>query len=236
MEEQSKKIQRKKIVVEYIPMLLTFVGIVTTAIIFKQKLIKTIPVCVSLFVSLFYARANRLGFLLGGLNASIYIIGFIMEGLYGSVLSTTLSVIIQLSGFFLWKRRAKKKQAPIRKMKPLFRVFVIAVILVTWAIASFILSKSGGKEVVIDGLTLVLGFTVPVLQMLGFVDVMPFRITSSLINLILWIRIVFVGGNTANLTYLISGIYAFYMVILEVIRWTALYKAKKADKQGVIEQ
>ncbi len=168
-----------------------------------------------------------MGFLLGGLNASIYIIGFIMEGLYGSMLSTTFSVVIQLSGFFLWKRRANKKQAPIRKMKPLFRAFVVAVILIMWAIASFILFKSGGSEVVIDGLTLVLGFTVPVLQMLGFVDVMPFRITSSLINLILWIRIVFVGGNTANLTYLISGIYGFYMIILEVIRWTALYKKQK---------
>ena len=219
--------KKRKILLEYIPMVLTFIGILTTAIIFKQKLIKTIPVCVTLFVSLFYARANRLGFLLGGLNASVYIIGYVMEGLYGSILSATFSVIIQLTSFFLWKRRAKRKQAPIRKMKPLLRIFVVMVILLSWGVATFILYKSGGNEVVLDGLTVVLGFAVPILQMLGFVDVLPFRVTSSLIHLILWLRIVFVGGNTANLTYLISAIYCFYMIILEVIKWTALYKKQK---------
>lgn len=232
MEELYKSIRRKKVLYEYIPMALTFIGILTCAIIFKQKVIKTIPVCVSLFVSLFYARANRLGFLLGGLNASIYIIGYVMEGLYGSILTTVFSVIIQLSSFFLWKKRAKKRKATVRKMKPRFCVALVTGMLLAWGLATFILYKSGGTEVVIDGLNVVLGFVIPILQMFGFIDVMPFRMLSSMINLVLWYRIIFIGGNIANLTYLISATYGFYMIIRESIRWISLYKKENAKNQA----
>ena len=73
----------KKILFEYVPLFFAFIGIILCSIIFKQMFIKTLPVCVSLVVMLLSARADRWCFILGSINSVIYIIGYVMEGIYG---------------------------------------------------------------------------------------------------------------------------------------------------------
>ena len=47
---ESSKCTKEKILLEYIPMALTGIGIIVCAIIFKQVFIKVLPLCFSLLI------------------------------------------------------------------------------------------------------------------------------------------------------------------------------------------
>ena len=74
--------KKSRILFEYLPMLITGVGAFTTAIIYKQPVLKVLPIFITLFVMLFNSRANRIGFIIGGCNCFLYFISFMMQQLY----------------------------------------------------------------------------------------------------------------------------------------------------------
>lgn len=189
---------RKKVLLEYLPLGVTFVSIVTCAILFKQALIKTLPVCFSLVIVLLNARANRIA-------------------------------CLQTASFFLWKRRAYKQATEFRVLSNKNRILLATGLISAWAIASYILSQVGGNEYVLDGLVLVLGFTVTIMQMLALIDSCPLNILNVTISLTLWTRII-LNGSIANVTYLISSAYTLYMVVRAAMKWITLYKEQQKAK------
>lgn len=225
---------QKKIWFEYLPLCVTFVGIVTCAILFKQAFIKTLPVCFSLVIGLLNSRANRIAFLFGATNSLLYIVGYYLEGVYGSMLVAAFSACLQAASFFLWKKRAYKQATEFRALSNKNRILLGVGLLCIWALTSAILSRVGGNEYVLDGLILVLGFTVTIMQMLALVDSCPLNILNVTISLILWIRII-AGGAIANVTYLISSAYTLYMVIKAAKKWITLYKEQQRAKTIVEE-
>ena len=229
MEEEKIEINlRKNVLTEYIPIGLAFIGIVVCAIVFQQQFIKTLPVCVSLLILLFNARANRIGFLIGAANSMIYIIGYFAEGLYGTVVSTAFGALIQVVSFFQWKRRSYKgNSTQFRVLKNVWRVFWSVGILLAWAIAAFVLAQTGGNQAWLDGLVLVLGFILPFADMFAVVDAAPLKVINVFIQLMIWVIIV-CDGEIANLTYVISMAYTLYMTVRQVVRWAVLYREQKA--------
>lgn len=220
---------RKKVLLEYLPLGVTFVSIVTCAILFKQALIKTLPVCFSLVIVLLNARANRIAFLLGASNSLLYIVGYYLEGVYGSMITAVFSACLQTASFFLWKRRAYKQATEFRVLSNKNRILLATGLISAWAIASYILSQVGGNEYVLDGLVLVLGFTVTIMQMLALIDSCPLNILNVTISLTLWTRII-LNGSIANVTYLISSAYTLYMVVRAAMKWITLYKEQQKAK------
>ena len=100
----------QKEVINYIFMAVTFAGLVLTAVIFRQKFIKLLPCLISLFVMLLQSRANRYGYLLGGLNSLVYSVGYYMLGLYSSMtFAVVFSFPMQTATFIKWSRRPYKK-------------------------------------------------------------------------------------------------------------------------------
>ena len=76
MEQVDKKKEPiRKILFDYIPMAVTGICLIVSAIIVKQMPIKLLPTLITLFVMLLSANANRLTFLLGAANSVLYIIG-----------------------------------------------------------------------------------------------------------------------------------------------------------------
>ena len=71
---------------------------------------------------------------------------------------------------------------------------------------------------------MVLGLLLPILQMLAVIESLPLSLLNVCINLAMWLRIIFIGGMFANITYLISALYNLYMTIRMTIRWVSLYK------------
>lgn len=222
--------KKKSILFEYIPMAITGIGILICAIVFKQMFIKVFPLFFSLLIMLLNSRANRIGYVLGSINSCIYIIGFLMEGVYGSVASTVFGIVIMMITYFRWKSKAYGKATIFRKFSTSGRVILAEILCIAWAITSFVLSKMGGTATLIDGMTMVLGFATNILNIAACVEAPFLNIISGLCSLGLWVQIVFVNGNYAASTYLVYSVYCVYMIARTFFRWLKLYKEQQRLK------
>ena len=220
--------KKKAILFEYLPMAMTGIGILICAIVFKQMFIKVLPLFFSLLIMLLNSRANRIGFILGAINSCIYIIGYLMEGVYGSVASTAFGIVIMLITYFRWKSKAYGKATVFRRFSAWGRVLLTLVLCVAWATTSFVLWKMGGTATVVDGLTMVLGFAVNILNIVAYVEAPFLNIISGLCQTALWVQIIFVNDNYAATTYLVYMVYCTYMITRTFYRWRALYKEQQS--------
>jgi nicotinamide mononucleotide transporter PnuC len=224
--------KKKAILFEYIPMAITGIGILICAIVFQQMFIKVLPLFFSLLIMLLNSRANRIGFILGSINSCIYIVGYLMEGVYGTVASTVFGIVIMLITFFRWKRNAYGKATVFRRFSARGRVLLTLVLCISWAAVSFILWKINGTASVVDGLTMVLGFAVNILTIVAYVEAPFLNIISGLCQIALWVQIVFINKNYAATTYLVYSIYCAYMIARTFYRWLSLYK-EQSDKKDL---
>ncbi len=227
--------KKNVVLFELIPILVTLAGILGFGIAYGQVAVKLAPVCVSLVVMLFNSRANRWGFILGGLNSILYAVGYFMEGLYGSVFSACFGAVMQFVTFFFWKRRAYGKATIFRRMKGKTEILFGIGFLVAWLVAALVLRRAGGTEFVLDSMSMLLGFVLPVLTMFAYLESLPLNLVNMAVSLTLWIRIV-VAGNLANLTYLVYSVYCAYMTLRQTVRWIRLYREQRAAENGDREE
>ena len=221
-------LSKRKIIFEYLPMAITALTILISAIILKQMVIKVFPVLFSIVIALLSSKANRLYFLLGAANSVIYIIGYIMEGLYGTMLSTLFGIVMMLIAFFQWKKNSYGKATIIRKFTTKQRILLVCGLIIAWGIATLVLGKIGGSVSVIDGLVLILGFVVPVLNIWAYIESPALNCICLLMQIPMWVIIIFSDSKLENITYLISTIYTFYMMVRTFIKWYVLYKEQHA--------
>jgi nicotinamide mononucleotide transporter PnuC len=211
----------KKIII-----LITGIAILAAGIICKQEFFLMIPLFISLFVMAFQSDANRLGPLAGAVNSVIYTAAYIYMGVYASAASAFLfSFPIQLGTFFTWKKKAYKNTVIFRKMTALQRVLFIIAILILWAILAIIFIKLKYEYAVLDSITFLLGFIVPILTMLAYIEYTYLWIIQAVIGLLLNIQMVI--NDYKETTYLIYGIYALYCVICAFINVRKFYKEQQ---------
>lgn len=220
------KITKKQLLTEYLPLAIAFISIITCSIIFKQDLIKTIPVCFSLIIVLLSSHANKICYLMGAGNCLIYIVGYLMEGLYGSVIQTAFSSFIQFATFFYWKRNSYKHATKFKEMTIWGKVFLLIAITLGTIICAIVLMNINASEVWLDSYTLISGIAGPVLNLFAFVEYLPLSIMGQIISLIMWCKIT-VNGNIANITYVIISVYNVYMVIRMAKTWIKLYREQR---------
>lgn len=84
-------------------------------------------------------------------------------------------------------------------------------------------------------MSMLLGFVLPVLTMLAYLESLPLNLVNMAVSLTLWIRIV-VAGNLANLTYLVYSVYCAYMTLRQTVRWIRLYREQRAAENGDREE
>lgn len=223
---------KKKIFSEYTPMLITFIGIVVSSIIFKQDFIKTLPCCITLVVMLLNSRANRLGFILAIINSFIYIIGYFLEGVYGQVASAFFGIIIALLSFFLWKKNARGTSTKFRRFSKKQTALFSALFVVAYAITCFVLIKIGGQVVYLDGLTFILGLAVNLLTMFAFIEAPFINIVNQVITTAIWV-VKIASESVASITYVIISFYNVYMIVRTCITYVSLYKLQKNEEKSI---
>lgn len=222
---------KKKILTEYLPLVIAFISIIICSVIFEQKIIKTLPVCFSLVITLLNSRANRICYILGALNSLIYVVGYLMEGLYGSVSTAVFGFVIQFITFFYWKKNSYKQATKFRVMNLVFRIILVLSIIIAIIIAMLVLKKINGNEVFFDSITLILGILLPILVLFAFMEYIPLALFYQSSLLVMWIKIV-ISGNIANITYVIITVYNLYMTIRMSITWIKMYKEQQKIKQS----
>ena len=229
----KQNINHKKIWLEWVPIGICAVAILVCAFVFKQKWYKVLPTLNTLIILLLSARVDRRSFLIGGLNAAFYGIGFFSEGLYFSVINCLLvSMPLQLFSFFNWKKHADGNSAKLRTLGWRGEAVVISSTVVGcqlcyWLLLPFF--EGGQQQVMLDIFLFVIGLVITVLALLRYVETPYYNLISAIANVVMWVSIC--TGNIANINYLIMAAYSLFRVAQSAITWTKQYK--KSQKEEV---
>lgn len=213
---------------------LTGIAILVSGILTKQKFFLMLPLFVSLFVMSFQSEANRIGALIGACNSVLYTVTYIFMGVYGSAASAFLfSFPLQLMTFFNWKKNAYKKTKTVvfKKMSGKGRIIFTVAVLVLWVILAGIFYYLKYEYAVFDSISFLLGFIVPVLTMLAYIEYTYLWIIQAVTGLFLNIQMV--TNDISQLTYLIYGIYALYCVICAFINVRKFCKEQQMSGEQI---
>lgn len=220
------KLSKKIIIV------VTGAAILAAGIICKQQFFLMIPLFVSLFVMSFQSEANRLGALAGALNSVIYTVAYIIMGVYGSAASAFLfSFPIQLGTFFNWKKKAYKHTVVFKKMTVKQRLLFCGAVLAAWVALAAVFIHLEYEYAVLDSISFLFGFVVPILTMLAYIEYTYLWIIQSVIGLFLNVQMVV--NDYRQTTYLIYGVYALYCVICAFVNVRKFYKEQQKETAQV---
>ena len=233
----KQNVNHKKIWLEWVPMGVCAVAILVCAFVFGQKWYKVLPTLNTLVILLLSARVDRRSFLLGGLNAALYGIGYLGEGLYFSVINCLLvSMPLQVFSFFNWKKHADGNSTKLRTLGWKGEILVISstvigCLLCHWFLLPFF---TGEKQAALDIFLFVIGLVITVLSMLRYVEAPYYNLISSAANLTMWTLIC--AGNIADLNYLIMAAYSLFRVVQSVVTWTKQYQKsqKESEPEGAV--
>lgn len=210
---------------------LTGIAILVSGILTKQHFFLMLPLFVSLFVMSFQSEANRVGALIGACNAVLYTITYICMGVYGSAASAFLfSFPLQLMTFFNWRKNAYKKTVVFKRMSTKVRIISCVSGLALWAILAGVFYYLKYEYAVFDSVSFLLGFIVPILTMLAYIEYTYLWIFQAVTGLFLNIQMV--SNDISQLTYLIYGVYALYCVICAFINVRKFYKEQQNEVQN----
>lgn len=227
-----KKILNSK-TVDYILAAATAAVIVVFAALAKQSFIKTLPTLVTLVVQILMARANRIAFLIGGVNAVLYGIGYFSEGLiFSTIYAVAISFPMSIFSYFNWKKKSNNKKSEIRFMKNASRIFGAILILISWLLCAKLLGDiiSDGSFVFADCFCFVAGIVATILAAFGFAEAPYVNIVSCSVNLLLWVLVCI--ENPQNINFVIISVYNLYKVIQTAYNWTLMIRENKM--KGVI--
>ena len=211
----------KKIII-----IITGVAILAAGILCRQKFFLMIPLFVSLFVMAFQSEANRIGPLIGAFNSLIYTAAYIYMGIYGSAASAFLfSFPIQLLTFFRWKKNAYKSTAVFKKMSNKMRVIFFGGVAIAWAVLAGVFYYLGYEYALLDSISFLFGFIIPVMTMLAYIEYTYLWIVQAVLGLLLNVQMAV--NDYSQITYLIYGVYALYCVIGAFISVQRFYKEQQ---------
>ena len=214
----------KKIII-----VITGIAILVTGILCKQEWFLMVPLFISLFVMAFQSEANRIGVLIGAVNAALYTVTYIYMGVYASAASAILfSFPIQLMTFFRWKKNAYKNTVVFKKMTSKMRILFFGGVAVFWATLATVFYYLNYEYALLDSITFLLGFIVPILTWLAYIEYTYLWIVSAVIGLLLNVQMVM--NDYSQATYLVYGVYALYCVIGAFITVQKFYKEQNENK------
>lgn len=211
----------------------TAAGITWTGIVFKQSLFRIIPLYVSLIVGLLQSRANRWGYLLGGLNSILYAVVYFSFGLYASAASAMLtSFPFQIATFIRWSRHKYKHTTEFRRMKLWQWLLLIAVFALCFAGLWILLSATGSSYRLLDNSLTLVGLFTSVLTLFAFKEYTFFMLGSGTVNILL--NASMMAEYPAQITYLIYSVYSMFCIVRQFFFVNRLFREQKmlAAKKG----
>ena len=199
---------------------ITAVLITVTGVIFRQSVIRILPLYISLVIGLLQSRANRFAPLLGGFNSILYMIVYLYLGLYASAgYALLFSCPVQLLTFVRWSKNRYQDSTQFRAMTWRQRTAVFVGSGAAVAILCLILNAAGSDYSLLDSLSSLLGILISILTMFAFVEYSWLMLPSGLINIAL--NLATMQAHPEQITYLI---FAFYSLICVTIGFFSVRK------------
>lgn len=213
---------KKKIII----IAVTGIAILVAGILCKQHFLLMVPLFISLFVMAFQSEANRFGALAGAINSLIYTAAYIYMGVYASAASAVLfSFPMQLMTFFNWRKNAYKSTVVFKSMSKKMRILSFSGFLILWAVLAAVFIHLDYEYAVLDSGSFLLGFIVPVLTMLAYIEYTYLWLVQAVLSTLLSVQMVIVDYRQT--TYLIYSIYCFYCIICAFINVRRFYKEQQ---------
>ena len=199
---------------------ITAVLITVTGVIFRQSVIRILPLYISLVIGLLQSRANRFAPLLGGFNSILYMIVYLYLGLYASAgYALLFSCPVQLLTFVRRSKNRYQDSTQFRAMTWRQRTAVFVGSGAAVAVLCLILNAAGSDYSLLDSLSSLLGILISILTMFAFVEYSWLMLPSGLINIAL--NLATMQAHPEQITYLI---YAFYSLICVTIGFFSVRK------------
>lgn len=221
----------KSRVFSYSLVLITAFGITFFTVLNSESFLKVLPLYISLFVMLLNSTANRYGILIGALNSILYGVVYLGFGLYGSAVSCfAFSAPIQFISFFRWSKHSYKKTTVFRKLSGKKRICLILVLTVAYAISAITLKWSGGRYVLLDAVSIPLGFMNPFLNMFACVEYTYGQLLGTPFTIV--IAALMVPTTPAQSAYLVYHLYSYICIIKAFFNVKEIYKEQHADEIG----
>lgn len=219
-----------KPIIDYTLMAVCFIMIIITGIKEKSHPICVWPLINSLLIMILSMRAYRIAHLLGSINCLIYTVGFLIVGVYGSLISTLfVSFPVQLATFFMWGKRKYKKATMFRKLPIIWEIVLTVGIVGACVVGALVLGNvEGAKQSTLDSICMVLGIIIPFMSMFALVETIVFDIINTTVALVMWILIIV--DDPMQAPYLVSAIFNLYCVCFRAIKWVQLYVTQQKEK------
>lgn len=209
---------------------ITAIALAATAIIFKQSVIRTIPLFVSLFIMLLQTKANRFAYLLGGGNSILYAIAYFTMHLYGSALyAFCVSFPLQIITFICWSKRAYGNSTILRRLSNKQRIGWLSGGIAVWVVLYLILSAFGSQYLILDNTVTIIGITSTVFGMLALIEFQFLQLANGLVSCVLYITML--RNDPAQITYLIYTVYSLICCTLSLRYMYKLYQKQQEELQ-----
>ena len=167
--QTSFKTIKKENIFKAALILVTFLFLTASGILFKQSFLRMIPLYISLIVGLLQSNVNRYAPLIGGINSIIYAAVFLYYHLYASS-ALFMSCPLQLITFVLWNKKPWGNSTVLKKLSAGKRAVLIAGSVLAWILICFFLSETDSSFRELDTAVTVLGTVSTVLTMLSYYD------------------------------------------------------------------
>ena len=112
------------------------------------------------------------------------------------------------------------------------RVVFISLLIVSWIILAVIFSHLNYEYAVLDSITILFGFIIPILTMLAYIEYTYLWIVQAVLGVFLNIQMML--NDFTQTTYFIYGIYALYCVICAFLNVQKFYKEQQIIKERAV--
>lgn len=209
----------------------TFVLITVTGIMFSQKWYRMLPLYISLFVMIMQTHANRYNFLLGGVNSIFYAIVYYALGLYGmAVYAVMVSFPLQIITFIRWNKHAYGNSTVLKRLPRKTRIISAVAFVAVWSVCYIALSAVGSGYVILDNTITILGIASTVCSLLSLIEFPFLQIAGQIISIILYIGMM--KTNPEQITYLIFSCYSLICSSLALVYMSKLYITQHKEKKN----
>lgn len=209
-------------------------AITVSVLIYPQHGLKALPLYFSIGIMALNAKANRLGFLFGGLNSILYGLVYLNLKLYSSVINALLvSAPLQLVTFALWSKNKYKNTTVFKKLSKKQTVFVAIITIAAWFVQYFLLKDSDAEFLILDNTAMVLGTLCTILSLLSYKEYAIINLLSGTCTLILYLLML--PKTPSQITYVIFQLYAIFCVCKMVITVRKTYREQNAPAQTALK-
>ena len=214
---------------EVIPVTVTAILVVITAVVTHQSPLRIIPLFISLVINILQTKVNRYAHLIGSLNSIQYGLIDWHYGLYGTAMTDFLVYFpFQLFTFILWSRRSYKQTTLLRSMTWKQRIWASVSCAVTWFGTFIALRLANSNYQIIDSTMTIASLLISILILFAFVEYTWLMIPLGMLGV--YTNTVVMMDSLDRMPFLVFSIFSLYCQVLAFFQARRLYAEQQAFK------